>query len=426
MRLVLVALLVLVMLGLEQLHAHFPPDIGSRAALVFGFLLLSGFLLGEVLVHLVPRITAYLLAGMLFGPHVLGMVDQQVIAHLDLVDELALVLIALTAGAELKFDRLKQRARGIISITLIQSMAVFVATTFGLWLAASGLSVFDGLSSMQIMVMAAVLGIIATATSPSTAVAIIVETKSQGPTTDSVLGVTVLKDIVVLVSFSLIMALAQGEFADSSSSQPSVWHLALDLALSPVVGSAFGLLMIAYLRFIGKQPVLFVAAAAFLLISVSNTFSLDVLLVAVATGFTVGNFSQQAKALTDGLERASGPVFLIFFCLAGAGLNLAALGQTWRAILLFVALRAVFTWSGTWMGASVAKEPHSVRTWAWTGFLGQAGVSLGLAAIIKTRLGPAGGLAADIIIGAIVINQIAGPTAFRWALVRTKEAVLHE
>ncbi len=424
MRLLLVVLIMTIMLGMERLHINFPTDVASRAALVFGFLLLIGFLLGEILVTLLPRITAYLLTGMILGPYALGMVDHGVIQHLGLVDELALVLIALTAGAELKLDRLKDRAGGIASITLLQSAIVFGASAAGLWMARSFLAVFENLSSLQIISLAGMLGIIATATSPSTAVAIIVESKSTGPMTDSVLGVTVLKDIVVLVGFSLIMGIGAGNFTNSSIIQPSVWHLILDLLLSLVSGVAFGLLMIAYLRFIGKQTVLFVAASAFLLISISRSFSMDALLVAIAAGFSVGNFSRQGKALTKGLEKASGPVFLIFFCIAGAGLNLGALQQTWRAILIFVGLRTIFTWLGTGFGAWVAKEPPSVRSWAWTGFLGQAGVSLGLAAILRNRLGGPGSLAADIIIGAIVINQIVGPTLFRWALIRTKEATV--
>ncbi len=422
MRLVLAGLLLALMLGLQQLHAHFPADLGSRATLAFGFLMLTGFLLGEVLARWVPRITGYLLAGMAFGPHALGLVGSEVVEHFRLVDELALVLIALTAGAELSLERIRARLRGILGIAFVQTGVVLAATTCGLWALSGWLSPFDGLGPGAIWALAALLGIIATATSPSTAVAIIVEARAKGPLTDAVLGVTVIKDILVLAGFSLVLAAGLPALAPGAAPPEDLWHLLLEVGLSLVAGGLFGGLMTAYLRFVGRQTVLFVVGSAFLLISLCQAFELDPLLAAVAAGFAVRNFSNQGEQLLHSLERAAGPVFLIFFCLAGAGLNLAALGSMWRVALVFIGLRASTTWLGTWLGASLVRDPPAVKRFAWTGFLGQAGVSLGLAALLRARLPEVGAVAADLIVGAIVVNQIVGPVAFRWALQRTGEA----
>lgn len=422
MRLLLVGLLLLLMLGLQQVQGGAAVDVGARAALAFGFLLLSGFMLGELLARFMPRITGYLIAGMVFGPHLIGLVDAKVVAHLRLVNDLALVLIAMTAGAELELGRLRQRARGILSISLVQTVVVFGATTAALWLLRGWLSLFDGLGAGHGLALAAVLGVIATATSPSTAVAVIVESRSKGPVTDTVLGATVLKDILVLAGFSLVMAIALPRFVADAEAGTGIGHLLLEVGLSLAAGVVFGGLQIAYLRFVGRQTVLFVVGAAFLLISLSEAFGLDVLLVAVAAGFTVRNFSQQGGMLAPGLERASGPVFLIFFCLAGAGLDLGVLAGLWRAALVVLALRALFTWLGCDLGARLAREPQTVRRHAWTGFLGQAGVSLGLATVLRQNLGEVGAAAADLIVGTIVVNQVVGPVIFRWSLLRTREA----
>ncbi|MBN2496662.1 MAG: cation:proton antiporter [Deltaproteobacteria bacterium] len=428
MRVVLLGALGVLMLGLQELHAHFPSDLGSRTVLVFGFLLLGGFLLGELVARWsIPRITGYLLAGMACGPHILGVVDREVIEHVGLVDHLALVLIAFTAGAELKLGRLKARARGILSISLMQTGFVFCAMAASLWFLRDQLSFFAGLSSGQVLAVAGILAVIATASSPSTAVAVIVEARSEGPVTDSVLGVTVLKDILVLVGFSLVISSALPCFdAAGRAVCPGLGSLLAETGLSLVAGCAFGGLMIAYLRFIGKQNVVFVVAAAFLLISLSHSMHLDPLLVAVCAGFSVANFSRQGAVFLSGLERACGPVFLIFFSLSGAGLNLAVLGSMWHVVGVMVALRAVFTWSGTWLGAFAAAEDESLRRFAWTGFLGQAGVSLGLAALLRARLPEVGALLADLIVGGIVVNQVLGPVAFRWALGRSGEQHLPE
>lgn len=425
MRLVLVAALLVIMVGLQELHAHFPSDLGSRAALAFGFLLLCGFLLGEILARFVPRITGYLFAGMICGPHVLGLVGADVVSHLALVNELALVLIALTAGGELEMGRLRARIKAIVSIGLFQTGIVFVVSAGGLWLLQDWIGLLSGLNGTQVISVVALLGIIATATSPSTAVAVILEARSKGPMTETVLGVTVLKDILVLAGFSLVLALAMPQFAtnpQAASHQAGLGFLMLEVLLSLLAGGVFGALMIAYLRFVGRQTVLFVVGSAFLLISLSGAFGLDVLLVAVAAGFAVRNFSKQGVPFLQGLERAAGPIFLIFFCLAGAGLDLGVLASLWHVALFYICLRTSSTWVGTWLGAALVKDDPGVRNHAWTGFIGQAGVSLGLAALLRARLPGIGPAIADLIVGGIVVNQVLGPVVFRWALRRVGEA----
>jgi len=423
LRLLLVSLFFLVMVALGGLHSGIPDDVGARAALVFGFLMLSGFVVGELAAKLqVPRITGYLLAGMACGPSLLALVDREVIEHLRLVDDLALALIAFTAGAELKTSRLRARARGIASVTLVQTTMVFVAVGLALWLLRPLLTFCHGLAAAQVLSVVAVLALIATATSPSTAVAVIIEARSKGDITDTVLGTTVLKDIVVLVGFSLVLSMALPHFSLSDAPPvSSVGGVLLEVLLSLGMGAAFGVLMILYLRFVGKQRMLFIVACAFISIHLSRTFHLDHLLVAVAVGFTVSNFSRQGEAFLQGLESAAGPVFLIFFCLAGAGLNLSVLLSVWHIALIFILLRGLFTYAGTAAGAALAKEPSAVRKLAWTGFIGQAGVSLGLATLARKFMGQPGAYIADLVVGAVVINQIFGPVAFRWALMKSGE-----
>jgi Kef-type K+ transport system membrane component KefB len=423
LRLLLVSLFFLVMVALGGLHSGIPEDVGSRAALVFGFLMLSGFVVGELAAkRQIPRITGYLLSGMACGPSLLALVDREVIEHLRLVDDLALALIAFTAGAELKTSRLRARARSIASITLVQTALVFVATGLVLWLLRPLLTFCHDLTGAQVLSVIAVLALIATANSPSTAVAVIVEARSKGDITDTVLGTTVLKDIVVLVGFSLVMSMALVHFsAAGGPGVSSARGVLLEVLFSLCMGVAFGLLMILYLRFVGKQRMLFMVACAFLSIHLSHTFHLDHLLMAVAVGFTVSNFSRQGEVFISGLESAAGPIFLIFFCQTGAGLNLAVLLSVWHIALIFIGIRGLFTYLGTRAGAAIARDPPAVRKLAWTGFIGQAGVSLGLAALARKSLGEPGAYIADLVVGAVVINQIFGPIAFRWALLKSGE-----
>ncbi len=424
MRVVLLGLLFGLMVAVQAVGSGLAAGVASRAALAFGFLLLFGFLVGEILARWsIPRISGYLLVGMIAGPSGLAVVDAAVIEHMRLIDNLALALIAFTAGAELRTSRLRARARSILSITLTQTVLVFIASAAALWLLRARLGLFPDLGEMQFLAVISILSLVATATSPSTAVAVIVEARARGEITDTVLGATVLKDIVVLVGFSLVFALGRPLF--SSSSGDVVTHSALrallDVSLSLVVGALFGLLMIIYLRVVRREKILFVLAAAFLTVSLSHTFHLDHLLLAVCAGFVVGNFSRHGRSLLEGLEGAGAPVFLIFFCLAGAGLDLSVFRTLWPVALVYVLVRGVSTWAATGLGALLAGDRGPQRNLPWTGFIGQAGVSLGLAAIVRKAIPGVGATISDLVIGGIVINQLLGPLLFRWALLRSGE-----
>ena len=424
MRLVLLGLLLVLMVVFQALHTSLPENVGPRAALAFGFLLLFGFTLGEIVSRwTVPRITGYLLAGMTCGPYLVGLVDLAVVDHLELVNELALCLIAFTAGGELKINRLKARLRTIGIITIVQTLFVFLAMSLILVALRPWLFLFQTLESDKYIAIIIILSLIATAKSPSTAVAVIVEARSQGPITDIVLGTTVLKDIVVLICFSLVMSFTLPVFgAQTDATIPTIGGEFIKVVISLPVGIIFGLFMSLYFRFVGKQNMLFILASAFILISLSAALYLDSLLVATATGFTASNFSRQGNSFLFSLEQASTPVFLIFFCLAGASPNLSVLISVWHVALLYVLFRILFIYLGTAAGAKLAAESKKVRNLSWTGFIGQAGVSLGLVTLAKQKLPPEiGSYIFDLVVGIIIINQILGPILFRWALLRTGE-----
>ncbi|MBN2496663.1 MAG: cation:proton antiporter [Deltaproteobacteria bacterium] len=426
MRAVLVGLLFVLMLGVREFHVHFPGDLGSRAATAIGFLWLFGFLLGEMISRLsVPRITGYLLAGVVCGPFLLGLVDREVVSHMAIVDRLALSLIAFTAGAELRFERLRARIGALLGVTGIQTAVVFALCAGALWSLQGAVPLFEGQASGTVLAAVLLLGLIATAKSPATTVAVIVECRARGPMTDAILGITVIKDIVVLICFSLLVSLvlpALGAAALRGPGVPSAGVVLVEVLLSLPAGALFGLIMIAYFRLVGRQKALFVVAAAFLLLSLSDAFGLDPLLCAVVAGFAVSNFSGQGRVFTEGLERAAGPVFLVFFCLAGAALDLSVLAGLWPVVLLYLALRTGSMFIGTWLGALAVGESEEFRRYGFTGFLGQAGVSLGLATLVRAQLPGMGSAIADLVVGGIVINQVFGPIAFRWALVRSREA----
>ena len=221
MRLLAIAALLAFMMAIHGFTGA-PGVLMPSAILSFGLLIFMGYLAGCYCAKVgLPHITGYLFAGILCGPYVLGFVNQEVVLRLELVDNIALAFIAFTAGGELKLAKLRSQARGILSIAVFQSLAAFIIVAVGTFLL---LALIDPLGlPISLRVAASVLfGIIAQANSPATAVAVIVESRAKGRMSDVVIGVTVLKDVMVMLFFSVALALVFSFSRTGAEGAPSV------------------------------------------------------------------------------------------------------------------------------------------------------------------------------------------------------------
>lgn len=408
-------------------------------AMTFGFALLAAHLLGRVLLSAgLPGITGYLLAGVLLGPFVFGLISVEVKDQLRVINQIALGLIALNAGGELAIKTLRPRLRAVGWITLLHAFLLFAGCTlaihlFGRSQLGSRSSLFEGLGASHLLALALIVGLVATANSPSSTVAVINEVRASGPMTTVSLGVTVLKDVVVLVMMAVTLQIVSdlaGGGADISGSSGSLVGISLEIVTSLLLGVGLGGVVILYLARVGKESALFLLGVVFGVIELSRVldeglhFHVHFLLVCMAAGFVVENASQRGRDLVHGLERSSLPVYAVFFTLSGVGLDLAAVVQIWPIALGFVLWRGVLLYVATWTGAWLAGESKPVKRLAWSSFLAQAGISLGLAELVAVRYPLIGERAKTLILAVIALNQIAGPILFRLALRRSGEAQL--
>jgi Kef-type K+ transport system membrane component KefB len=408
----------------------------ARSTMTFGFLLLAAYLVGHVLSWIrLPKITGYILAGVCFGPYLLGLVDDGTVAELRLIDDLALTFIALAAGGELRLDELRQRWRSIAFTVLFLTLIVFVGVA-AFTLAARGLLPFlEGRGIVELLVVAALLGTFAVARSPSSAIAIISECKARGPFTEMVLGVTVVMDVLVIMIFAAVVSVS--ETLVTPGSQIDVRFLAVIVAQllgSMLGGVVLGWLVSLYIRHVQAELLVFILALAFLVTFFSGQFALlldrlydlplhlEPMLICMTAGFWVRNFSRGGDLFMGNIDRSSLPIYVIFFSLTGAALSLDALRETWLIAVLLVAVRCLLIWLGAYLGASASGDPPRFRRMSGLGFLTQAGVSLGLAGIVMRRFPDWGAALATMIVAVITINQIIGPIAFKFALNAVGEA----
>lgn len=419
------ALFLLLLLGLMKGLSGLEGADGARAlayeaSMAFGFLILSGWVAGEAVRRIrLPRITGYLLAGILCGPHLLAVLDVAVIGRLQTIDRLALFFIALTAGGELDGRALRERLGTVLGLALSQ-LLLGGAIVFGALLAlARWLPVLQDLEALQLAGAAALLAVVSSAISPATTVAVIVETRARGPMRDLALGATVLVDVLVIVVFTLVLGRAAAVFGVEGGHGVGAELLGLGLSLG--LGALCGVLGARLLPRLGRLLPLGILLAALALVQLCADLGLDALMLAVAAGYAISNHSPLGIRFLHGLEEVSQPVFLVFFGIAGAVLDLPLLLQLWPLALLFVGLRLVAKWSSVSLAARAAKLDPRVAGPLWMSFLGQAGVSLGFASLIAREIPGVGTGLREIVVAAVVLNQVIGPVLFKLALEKAGE-----
>ncbi len=402
-------------LGLAEAEA-----LGFHASMAFGFLILSGYLAGEAAqrVHL-PRITGYLLAGVLCGPDLLAVLDQRIVHYLKTIDQVALFYIALTAGGELDWRSVRPQLRRILSLGGAQLVPGWLLV-LGVFLLASGQLEFLAVLSWQAKLAAcAILAIISVAVSPATTVAVIVETRARGPLRDLALGTTVLMDVVVIIAFTLVLS-QSGAVLGAGHEAGGILHECFILGLSILLGTGVGFLLRLFLHSGEKARkrglALLLLALGLFLVRVSADMHLDGLILAVAAGFVVRNTSSHGEHFLGQLELVSQPIFLVFFGLAGAALDLRLLLSLWPLALLFVLARLLAKFASVSSAAWLLRLPHPVRNRVWMSFLGQAGVSLGFAALVAAEIPGVGDGIREVVVAAVVVNQVLGPVLFKMAL----------
>jgi Kef-type K+ transport system membrane component KefB len=401
----------------------FDTHLGAATGLL-GFLLLASYLAGGTARQIsLPQITGYLVIGILVGPSVLGIIPREVVVDFRFVNGVALALIALSAGGELRIDSIRKRLKSIALITTSQIVLVFAVVTLFVFLARDLVGFLEGQPTRVALAVALIFGLVAVAKSPATTIAVITEEKAGGILTDTVLGITVLKDVIILILIAVVIPLAVTIVDPASGFDLSeVAAMLVEILGSLAVGLALGWGIRWYLRKIGAHPILFVLGVAFGSVVLGEHFHLESILVAMAAGFFVQNFSDRGHHLLEALEVNSLPLYALFFAVAGADLDILVLRDVWGIAAVIIGARVLALIGSTYLGAVVSGDPPVIRSTAWMGFLAQAGITLGLANIVRERFPVWGGEVATVIVAMIAVNQLIGPPLFRYSLIRAKES----
>ena len=393
--------------------------------------LLAGLLLSRLAKKVqLPAVTAYLVAGVLIGPFLLGALNipglgiaHEQLEGFGIIADVALGFIAFSMGNEFRIDALKKIGKQATVIGILQ--AVFTSIVVDIALIALHFAMPDKLT----LPAAIVLGAVATATAPAATLMVVRQYKAKGPLTDILLPVVALDDAVGLVVFAVSFGIARSMSQASVSILSIILEPLLEVVLSLALGFVMGLLFTLCERYFHSRSKRMAVSVTFVMLTVGLScmkFSVggihigfSSLLACMMLGTVFCNICDFSEELMDRADRWTAPILILFFVISGAELDLSVFAEIAVVIigLAYIASRSLGKYFGAGISARWTKCDANIVKYLGITLLPQAGVALGMA-IKAVELGPDGAIVRNITLFAVLVYEIVGPFLTKVALTK--------
>ncbi|SHJ17023.1 transporter, CPA2 family [Dethiosulfatibacter aminovorans DSM 17477] len=359
-----------------------------------------------------PSVTGYLIAGLVIGPSVLNIIPHSIVDQISIISDLALGLIAFHIGENFELSRIKQLARRITSITVIQATFTFIAVSIILCLATKDI------------IFSLVIGSISAATAPAATMMVIKEYKSKGRLTDTLISVVALDDVMTIIIFSIVTAICEIIRSGNTSFKEAVVHPSIEIFGSIGLGAVLGLIISYSVRKRKARDFLLVNSLALIVlgIGVSLQFDLSALLTCVSMGSVLTNFSGKSTRVFDEIESFAVPVYLLFFTISGMHLEIGVIKEIGITGVVYIFARTAGKIGGAYLGALLTKSSAKVKHFLGFGLLPQAGVAIGLAVIASEKFPEYGTTITNMVMLAVFFYEIVGPFITKSVLIKSGEA----
>ncbi len=383
-----------------------------------GVILLLALLAGHIVKWLrVPEVTGYILTGIALGPSLLGWISVDNLSALQVLSEVALGLILFSIGTVFEFGKIQRIGKQLAIITVLEALAVFLFVAGGMLLIGQPPSV------------SIILGTMAIETAAASTLMVLREANAQGPLTEILSGVFALDNLFCLFLFNIVVAVIENQKHNTSgftgeALEGIVLSLLWQLVGSAALGYVIGYLLSAWSTRVVEhgERLILLAGCVLLCVGVAKRFELSPLVANLAVGATVVNLSERSRRLFASLSQTDPPLYAIFFVLAGAELNLSLLQKVGISGLVYVGGRIIGKYTGAGIGTRLAKVELPVQRWLGSSMLAQAGLAVGLSLTVSYRLPEIAPTVVTIVLSAVLVFEIIGPLAVRFALLRTGEA----
>jgi len=392
--------------------------------LAIGIAAVLGFIGGKLFNQIkLPAVTGWVVMGVVMGGSVAGVFSQDILSRTGIISDLALGFIAFGIGEELTISNLRKLRKSIAAIVVFEAFSAFFLVTLVV------------LAITHRLYEALILGAISSATAPAATVMVIRELKAKGDLTITILSIVAIDDALALILYAFASSIAKIFILPGMNFSifSAILEPAEEIFGALVIGCGIGLLISFSSRWIRSSVDFFVIVVAGILINIglSNSFGFSELLANMSLGMTMANFSPRLMRRISGIWSSSTLVlYIMFFCLAGAHLNVKLISQIGWLGLAYTGARMMGKFLGASFGAKISKAPRSVQKYAGLSLFPQVGVALALAVVVGRDFGGYGiqgkslaSMVINLLLFTTVITEIIGPYLTRWSLIKSGEAI---
>ncbi len=400
--------------------------------------IIAGLLMTRAVKRLhLPDVTAFLVTGVLIGPYCLGALNipglgfntMDEISILTPVSNAALGFIAFAIGNEFRLSELKKTGRAAAIIGVLQALVAAAVT--GLSLFVVHLIIPDEISLPSVIT----LGAIATATAPAATLMVVRQYKARGELTDLLLPIVALDDAVGLVVFAVCFGIAKALQSGSVDMVSILVEPVIEIVFSLGLGALLGVCLTELEKHFFSNTNRMSMTIGFVLLTVALSslefqlggvnISFSSLLVCMMLGTVFCNLSSLSYDLMERADTWTAPLYVFFFVISGAGLELSVFKDVYVVIIgmTFVIMRAVGKYVGAYGGCVITKQDSNVTKNLGIALFPQAGVALGMC-VLAMELGEGDGeLIRNIVLFAVLIYELVGPSLTKGALTRSGDIV---
>ena len=381
-----------------------------------------------------PSVTAYLVAGMLIGPYVLGRVgipglgfaSMDEVKALGMISDVALGFIAFAIGNEFRLSALKKTGKQATVIAIVQALTATLFVDLALYL------LHLWLGDRLPLPMVLILGAVATATAPAATLMVVRQYKADGPLTRLLLPIVALDDAVGLIVFAVSFGIAKAMLGGKFDLISIFVNPLLEIVLSLALGFVMGLLFSAAEKFFDSNSKRLSMSITFVILTVALSklefhigsvhigFSTLLVCMMLATVFcNVCDFSEEIMGRVD---KWTAPLFVLFFALSGAELELNVFAD-WTIVgvgIVYILFRSAGKYLGALGSAKLMRCDKNVCTHLGITLLPQAGVALGMSVTAESLPG-IGSLIRNIVLFGVLIYELVGPLLTKWSLTQAGE-----
>lgn len=408
-------------------------------------LLLGGFIIVAVAANQIagffqkiklPFITGILVVGLFSGPFIFKLLPEGTGTGLQFINDISLAFIAFAAAAELYLKELRGRMKSIKWMTFGQLMVTFVGSSVLIYFLADQIEFMRTMNTASKAGVSIMMATIFVARSPASAIAVINEMRAKGPFVQMAMGVTVIKDFLVIILFAICLSISTTLINGDPFNIQFLIVLIGELAASFGLGYIVGRLLILALKlranpYVKMGLILAIGYAVYLLYYFVKhytkdhfglEFHIEPLLICIIGSFIVTNYSRFRHEFIKLLEEMGPFVYICFFTLTGASVSIDILVKVIGVAFMLFGIRLITMIAGSLLGGSLAGDSALFRRIGWMPFVTQAGVGLGLATIVANAFPAWGSEFQTIVVAVIVLNQFVGPPLFKWSIQMVGEA----